>query len=191
MSCVLYYSNFCNHSKNILGKLSKSNIKSNIHFLCIDKRITKESKNYIILENGDHILLPSIITKVPCLMLLHKKNDLLFGDDIHKHFDLIIRNSEFKSNPNTDTRSIKNEPESFSMSSIMGSIKSDNFSFLDTSVEDLGAKGKGGLRMMYNYSALTESEKIETPPEDYTPNKVNETDLKKYQEERERGVTAT
>ena len=36
MSCVLYYSNYCSHSKNILIKLSNTDIKSDQKVLTID-----------------------------------------------------------------------------------------------------------------------------------------------------------
>ena len=35
MSCVLYYSNFCENSKTILQKIAKSNIKNNLHLASI------------------------------------------------------------------------------------------------------------------------------------------------------------
>ena len=96
MSCVLYYSNYCGFSKNILTKLSRSSIKSDIHFLCVDKRVVNDNKIYIILENGDRVLLHPGVTKVPALMLLYKNNELLFGDDIHKHFEFKIKSKEME-----------------------------------------------------------------------------------------------
>ena len=38
MSTILYYSKYCNNSKSIIEQLSKSSIKDDIHFVCIDKR---------------------------------------------------------------------------------------------------------------------------------------------------------
>ena len=38
MSSILYYSNFCEHSKKLLQTISKSDISKDIHFICIDKR---------------------------------------------------------------------------------------------------------------------------------------------------------
>jgi hypothetical protein len=186
MSRVLYYSNYCSHCKNILLKLSKSDIKSDIHFLCIDKRFTIEDKVYLILENGDKILLPKNIIKVPALMLLNRKNEVLFGNDIHNHFDVLIKNStELK---NMDTRTAIMEPESYSMEDSSGFVRSDMFSFVDMTPEQLSAKGNGGTRMMYNYSNLNNNDKIHTPAEDYTPNKVNAEDIKKYEEARTASV---
>ena len=87
-----------------------------------------------------------------------------------------------------DPRTATIEPESFSLTDLMGSVKSDNFSFIDMSAEDLSAKGNGGARLMYNYSGLNDQQKIYTPEEDYKPNKVDENELKKYQEQRAAAV---
>ena len=53
MSSILYYSNYCDPSKKLLFELSRSKIKEELHFVCIDNR-EKGPKNstHIILENG-------------------------------------------------------------------------------------------------------------------------------------------
>ena len=180
MSSVLYYSNHCGHCKNILLKLSKSSIKSDIHFLCIDKRFKIDDKIYIILENGEKILLPNTITKVPALMLLSRNNETLFGNDIQDHFNVLINNTKTIE----DSRQQIMEPQSYDLTNMTGFVKSDNYSFVDMSPEELGAKGNGGTRMMYNYASLNGVERINTPEENYKPNKVDESEIKKYTEER-------
>ena len=35
MSSVLYYSNYCNHCKELLKTVAQSSVKEDIHFLCI------------------------------------------------------------------------------------------------------------------------------------------------------------
>ena len=64
--------------------------KDDIHFLSIDKRKRKGDEVYIVLENGSEILLPKNITKVPSIMLLNRNNKVLEGEDVQKHFDLMI-----------------------------------------------------------------------------------------------------
>ena len=39
MSCILYYSKYCEVSKKYLQLLSKSDVQKDIHFICIDKRV--------------------------------------------------------------------------------------------------------------------------------------------------------
>ena len=53
MSCILYYSNYCDKCKNILRLVGKSELKDDIHFICIDKRFRNPQNGgtYVILEN--------------------------------------------------------------------------------------------------------------------------------------------
>ena len=87
MSSILYYSNFCEHSKKLLQSISKANISKDIHFICIDKRI-KDSNNkiYIILENGQKIIMPENISRVPALLLLNQNYQVLYGEAIVQYF---------------------------------------------------------------------------------------------------------
>ena len=68
MSSVLYYSKYCENCKKLLYQLGKSNIQKNIHFLSIDKRINRGGKIYIILDNGNEILMPPNIVSGPTLL---------------------------------------------------------------------------------------------------------------------------
>ncbi len=60
MSCILYYSNFCQHSKKLLQHVSKQTLNKDIHFICIDKRETINDKIFIILPDGEKIIMPEI-----------------------------------------------------------------------------------------------------------------------------------
>ena len=82
------------------------------------------------------------------------------------------------------------EPLAFSFSE-MGNTLSDTYSYLDTSPDDLCAKGKGGLRILHNYVTLENSCTIETPPENYTPDKIGEIDLGKIQQARHAEIQNT
>ena len=56
MSLILYYSNYCEPSKKLLGKISRSQIKEELHFICIDKReVGSHGKTVVLLENGQKI----------------------------------------------------------------------------------------------------------------------------------------
>ena len=52
MGSVLYYSNYCDNSKKLLGYLSKSSVKNNLHYVCIDRRVQKNNATYVVLENN-------------------------------------------------------------------------------------------------------------------------------------------
>ena len=59
MSLILYYSNFCEPSKNLLKSIAQSQMKEEIHFICIDKRVQgKDGATYVVLENNTQMILP-------------------------------------------------------------------------------------------------------------------------------------
>jgi hypothetical protein len=150
MSCILYYSKYCEVSNKYLQLLSKSDVKKDIHFICIDKRVKDGNKTYIILENGQKIILPENITKVPALLLLNQGYQVLYGEQILHHL---------KPRQQEELRvATKNnmEPMAFSLGSSGGfsNIISDQYSFLDQHPDELKADGNGGMRQMHNYVDL-------------------------------------
>ena len=66
---ILYYSKFCSNCSEILPILSQSQVKNDIHFICIDNRIKKpDGSTYIILPNQKEIIMPHTVNKVPALI---------------------------------------------------------------------------------------------------------------------------
>ena len=129
MSAVLYYSNYCNHCKQLLLKLSRTKTRDDLHFVCIDKREKhKDGSINIILENGQRLLLPPNVKSVPTVLLLHHGNRVIDGLKEINHFlspgEVEINNKATNNN---------GEPLAFSMNE-MGSGLSDNYSYLDMSV---------------------------------------------------------
>jgi hypothetical protein len=90
MSSILYYSKYCEVSKKYLQTLSKSNVQKDIHFICIDKRVKESNKTYIILDNGQKIILPENVTRVPALLLLNQGYTVLYGEQILQHLKLVL-----------------------------------------------------------------------------------------------------
>lgn len=151
MSCILYYSKYCEISKKYLQVLSKSSIQKDIHFICIDKRVKEaNNKTYIILENGQKIILPENINRVPALLLLTKDYQVLYGEQILEH---LKPKQEIEVRQATQNNM---EPMAFSLGSSggFGDVVSDQYSFLDQEPGDLEAKGNGGMRQMHNYVDL-------------------------------------
>ena len=66
---------------------------------------------------------------------------------------------------------------------------SDTYSYLDQTPNEMEAKGEGGLRQMHSFVKLNHDDKIETPPEDYEPDKVGQVDMGKLQASREAEIT--
>lgn len=161
MSSILYYSNFCEHSKKLLQTIPKANLSNEIHFICIDKR-TKDvnGKIFIILENGQKIIMPENVSRVPALLLLNDGYKVLYGESI-------LQFLKPKQEMNVKKATQNNlEPMSFSFSGGFGNVVSDQYSFLDMDHEALSAKGSGGVRQMHNYVDLNYSDQINTPADD-------------------------
>lgn len=174
MNNILYYSNYCNNCKQLLQNISKNNeFKSSTHFICIDNRVIKGNYIYVILPNQKEIQIPENIKCVPSLQLLNRGNQCLMGAEILQYI-------------NSKMLKQLEEPISFNFRDINNSgVFSDNFSFLDQSIESMSAKGNGGLRQLRNNATLEYMDNIETPEDDYTPNKVGQISLDKVQQERD------
>jgi len=179
---ILYYSNFCDNCKKLLQILSRSQIKDELHFLCVDKRVKMpDGSIQLLIKNGQQVLLPPTISKVPALMLVNNGFHVLFGDQIYQHLQ-----PKEKQAQNVATMN-QGEPDAFSFASFSPSgITSDQFSYLDMNADDLLAKGQGGLRQMHNYVNFNEdvSMNIETPPDNYTADKVDDSQMQEYQQQR-------
>ena len=158
MSCILYYSKYCEVSNKYLQLLSKSNVQKDIHFICIDKRVKdSNNKTYIILENGQKIILPENITRVPALLLLNQGYQVLYGEQILQH---LKPRQEVEVRQATQNNM---EPMAFSLGGGFSNIVSDQYSFLDQAPEDLEAKGNGGMRQMHNYVDLNTAFSAQLP----------------------------
>ena len=170
MSHILYYSNYCKHSQKIIKALSKKNLDDKVHFISIDNREALDNKIYIVLEQGKKLLLPPTIKSVPAIYDLNN-HTTEFGANILRIIDLLDK-----------PVSPLEEPDPFTFMS--GDIISDTYSFLDLKSEEMLAKGNGGIKQMHNYVGIDSIIKINTPDEDYIPDKVGGNDLEKYQRER-------
>ena len=86
MSCILFYSNYCEKCKRLLSILSK-NDTSDIHFVGIDKRKQyPDGSIKAILDGNTEFLIPDNITSVPSLILMTRGYRIVGGvDDILEH----------------------------------------------------------------------------------------------------------
>ena len=183
MSSVLYYSKFCENCQNLLQTLAKSEVKNDMHFICIDKRKKDEKgQTFILLENGQQVILPPSVTKVPALLLLNKNHHVLFGSEIKDYL-----RPEIQTNTKSRISSIE-EPQAFSLGSSMCGVMSDAYSFLDQTSDDLSAQnGNGGVRQMHNYVTHDSRDNIDTPPDTWQPDKVDSNmSMEQIMEERDK-----
>lgn len=158
----LYFSKYCKHSIKILNDLNKFGLNEKFIFISIDKRFVKNNVTYILNPDGSSFPLPPMINRVPVL-LLKPNYEILSGDQILEYV------KPQATTINQEKTIINNEPNPFSlnggdMSNSFG-VSSDVYSYLDTTPEDLTAKGNGGIRQMYNYATLDQNQFIKTPLE--------------------------
>ena len=186
MSYVLYYSNYCENSKKLLESLAKSDKKNEIHFLCIDNRVTDKSGiTHVIMENGQQIVLPPTVTCVPSLLLLKQGHQVVSGDEI---YNILVPKKNTVSEQLNEGEPIAFQLGATSGSTMMG-VASDSFSFLDMSSEDLSAKGEGGLRQMHHYVSIDGGNQISTPPDTYSSDKIgNQVTIDSIRAERENDI---
>ena len=195
MSTILYYSNYCNNSTKLLQTLSKSNIKNEIHFICIDKRSKENNKTFISLEDGTKIIMPDIITRVPALFLLKDGYKVIYGEDILKYFKPAAQEVNVRQIAQNNI-----EPSAFSFhSSGFSDIISDKYSFVDMDPDALTALGNGGMRQMHSYVDLNmnNQDKFECPEDEFSYKKSNKmtegVTIEQLQQKREselKGITA-
>lgn len=182
MSCILYYSNFCEPSQKLLKTITKTQNTNNMHFICIDKRVKEnDGKIYIVLQNGQKILMPDNVTRVPALLLLKQNYKVIYGDDIYKHLSpQVTQQVQQATRNNMEPVNFQDGFSSFSGFG-GGSVVSDNYSFLDQSDTELSVKGDGGVRQMHNYVSLNESMNmnIKLPQDDfdYKTDKIKEGEM--------------
>ena len=93
-----------------------------------------------MLDNGQKILLPPMVTQVPALLMLNRGNQIIFGNDVLNFYKPMIKEEKQKATI------IEGEPMAYSFTGEMGTTMSDNYSYLDQTAEELKAKGNGGMR---------------------------------------------
>jgi len=188
MSSILYYSNHCEKCKDLLRVISKNtSLKNDMHFVCIDKRFRDPQSGgiYVTLETQQKILLPPQVQKVPAMLLLKEGNTVIFGNDV---MDKIKPIQEYSTAQATE---FNGEPMAFTLGNdnIGGfGVASDSFSYWDQQSDELLAKGNGGTRQMYNYATVNNTSTINTPTDDWTPDKVGETAFKDMEAERNKDL---
>jgi len=189
MSCILYYSNYCESSRKLLQKLGKMPNTKEVHFICIDNReVDKSGKIHIILTNNQKIIMPESVTSVPALLLLTQNYKVLYRDEIYEYLTLALgQKKEIKVATKNNM-----EPMEFQdgFSSFGGSVVSDNYSFLDQSDTELSVKGNGGMRQMHSYVSLNESMNLNMhlpkDDNDYKTDKIRDDDVNMEALERRR-----
>jgi hypothetical protein len=186
---ILYYSNYCVHSKKIIQYLVKENLTNQLNCICIDKRQRDSFTNqtYIIVENGAKIMLPPNVHSVPALLLVKQNYRVVLGDDI-----LPILHPIIKKQRDAAVSHSGGEPMAFSLgTSSNANVISEKYTSYSLTPEELSAKGNGGNRQLSTYVPADHSNfNIPTPPDKYVPDKIgNGVSLDDLQQKRNSDVS--
>ena len=133
------------------------------------------------MQNGTKLVMPQNITCVPSLLLLNKGNNVLTGQAILEYLHPMEEQTRMVAERGNG------EPSAFAVNSMGGGgfgVVSDNYSFLDQSADAMSAKGDGGLRQLHQYATVDMRDNIDTPPDNYTPDKVGDVSMEKLQQQR-------
>ena len=186
---ILYYSNYCTYSQNIIRYLAKNDLRNKISFICIDKRTRDPNNNqlYIILENGTRVILPPNVHSVPALLLVRENYKVVLGDDIIQHY------APYTEEQKTVATKQNGEPMAFSLSGASAAVTSEQFTLYNLTPEELSSKGVGGRRQLHNYVPASQDViMIQTPPDNYRPDKVsNNITLESLQNQRNEELPKT
>lgn len=166
---ILYYSNYCKHSKEILSFVVKHDLVKSLNCICVDKRkIDPQSGQIqITLENGTSVLMPPNVHSVPTLMLVKENYRVISGKAIIEYFRPHVSES------NDMATQGNGEPISFSLGS--KDVMSESYTSYSASTEELSAKGSGGGRNLHHYvPADGNIPSIQTPPDTYKPDKISQ-----------------
>jgi hypothetical protein len=154
MSNVIYYSNYCENSKKIIKALKSL---KEIHWVCIDKRVKEGNTTYILLENGQKLVLPPNINRIPALLSL-STYQTTFGNDILGMFSSRVEQQTAVATQGNM------EPMAFSFGGGGGGgVSSDFYSSWDLAPDQLTATGNGGMAQMHNYVGVNYTDTISQP----------------------------
>jgi hypothetical protein len=131
MSSVLYYSNNCEFSKNLIRTISSSEYQKDIYVVCIDNRRIVGTNYMVQLQNGDNVLLPSAINRFPALVLLQDYS-VLFGNEIME----LLRPQQQKEIAEATQNNM--EPIGYELNNTNNSynpVSSDSYSYLDENLD--------------------------------------------------------
>jgi len=143
---LLFYSNYCQHCKNIIKVVTNSPVKDSIKYICIDSKSIREK-------------LPNYINNVPTLVVA-QTNHIFVGDEILNWLQMNQQNitqQEHKKEKQL-TENINDNINPY-LNCEMSNF-SDNYSFLNI---DTSTKGNGGLTMIHNFESIQPNENISQP----------------------------
>jgi len=138
-------------------------------------------------------MFPENIQKVPALLLISNKFEIIYGNDICNKLkeNAPPPQKNAPQNGGAPGHGIASapEPSGFSFGGGGSDIASDTFSYWDAHSDDLKTNGDGGMRQIHHYSFVDGSNCPVTKATDsdttYKPNKINDQEYNNYQNSRQ------
>lgn len=159
---LLFYSNFCEHCKKLVGFLIKQNLREQFILVCVDK---KEFK------------IPSFIDRVPSI--LNIKKELYTEESIYAYVD-------------TKLKIIKKQVEEIAPFTMMGGLNSSQYTFISNDGEgyDTGCDLRTDLVQSHDFVLLNHDQRIIAPvdkeADSKSGSKFDSSVLERYMDSRKR-----
>jgi hypothetical protein len=154
---LIFYSNYCQYSKNLINEITKANIREEFLLVCID------SNSYNI---------PKFVTKVP--MLFSKNENRIYVED-----EIVDYINKLSSSKNSSSRN--NDVQYYSQVE-MGGEFSDNFAFLN---DENQARSFVFLNDDNTFNDNRIKETSSRVVDDSQSNKLDSSDIEKYMMKRD------
>lgn len=146
---LLFYSNFCNHCKQVVGEINNSPIRNSVKYVCIDSQSIRSK-------------LPRYITSVPSLVV-GETNQIFVGNQISGWLKMLPITKRTTVRTPTQAATVKHVPQQQAQTKTQEPAEpgawhcnemnnfSDGYSFLGI---DTSAEGNGGMSMVHNFETL-------------------------------------
>lgn len=170
---ILYYSNACQHCKKILDYVTRNGLIDQLNCICIDKR-SKDPQTgqlFIHLPTGKCVLMPPNVQAVPALLIRKDNFRTIYAKEIVSYLN------PFVSANISQISKLNGEPLPMQLGgattgSSTANIVSEKYTYYSGQSE-----GRGPTNPNYVSALDSPVFSIQTPDENYKPNKLNDGDV--------------
>lgn len=85
ISNIIYYSDKCEQSVELLNHLVTNKKIDHFYYICIDNQVVIDNKPYITFSNNMRLIKPNTITTTPSIMKMGNNYEIISGDAIYDY----------------------------------------------------------------------------------------------------------